>query len=77
VYVVPILFAVDPTAGLRYSILAGSFIGLVYWTFLHPGLPLYSNFDTTFPMPAPLLGLAAWTVLLLWIVRTARTAQRA
>jgi hypothetical protein len=72
VYVIPSLFAVSLSVGWAYATLAGIFIGLVYWTFMRPGFPFYSNFDTVFPMPAPLVGLFAWVLLGQWIVRSVR-----
>jgi hypothetical protein len=75
VYAVPLLFAVDLRAAWIYATTAGTFIGLIYWTYLVPGFPLYSPLAGPAPMPAAIMGLLAWAVLALWIIRTIRGAR--
>jgi hypothetical protein len=76
VYPIPLLFAVDLRAAWIYATTAGAFIGLTYWSYLVPGFPLYSPLAGPAPMPAPIIGLLAWAVLALWIIRTILGARQ-
>jgi hypothetical protein len=69
VAVLPPLVAVTLGTGLLYSLLAGLFILLVYGLNWTGGVPLYSLFDSPYPMPGPLFGLLAWWVLLVFVIR--------
>ena len=64
VFVAPLLCLVDVSAALRWGCVSGLFIGLVYWTFRVPSLPLASAFVGRFPAPAWPVGLVAWAILL-------------
>jgi hypothetical protein len=64
VYLCPVLFAASLRWGIRYAFLAGIFIGTVYLSWLGPGYPLTSIFQSWYPWPAPLLGLLAWGYML-------------
>jgi hypothetical protein len=68
VYIVPLLCAVSVRWATLYSIVAGMFISLVYYTFWTGTLPVYSFFNTTFPMPTPVVGFVAWAVLVCFLV---------
>jgi hypothetical protein len=76
VWPIPLLFAVDVRGAWIYSTTAGAFIGFTYWSYLVPGFPLYSPLAGPVPMPGPIIGLLAWAVLALWIIRTIRGAGR-
>ncbi len=63
IYVLPFLLVVDFRRGLLYSTLGGLFALVVYASYWTGTLPLFSRFTGGFPMPAPLLGVLAWGVL--------------
>jgi len=69
VYVCPLLFAVSLSWATLYSVLAGIFLSLVYYSFWTGTLPLHSHFNTFLPMPAPLFGLIAWVLLIQFVLR--------
>ena len=70
VYVVPTLFAISLPQAVLYSWLSGFFILGVYFNFaLLNEYPLRSQFTTAYPPPASLLGLVAWTVLIVLLLR--------
>ena len=75
VYPIPLLFAIDLRSASIYSATAGAFVGLVYWTFLSPGLPFFSPLGGLAPMPIPLIGLASWAFLGYWVVSTIRRGR--
>lgn len=70
VVVAPLLFASRPRWANAYGVLAGGFVLLNYWA-QWPGhvWPPNSQFRGRYPMPSPLWGLAAWTTLILYMVR--------
>jgi hypothetical protein len=69
IYVLPFLLLADFRRGLLYSALGGLFAAVVYASYWTGTLPFYSRFHGGFPMPAPLLGVLAWAVLLGYLVR--------
>jgi hypothetical protein len=73
-YLCPLLYAASLRDGALYATLSGLFIGLVYFEFWTGTFPWRSFHSSSFPMPAPILGLAAWVVLLV-IIRRLWTAR--
>ena len=69
VYALPFLLLVDFRSGLAYSVLAGVFAGVVYASYWTGSFPFYSHFHGGFPMPAALVGLLAWGVLVGFLLR--------
>jgi hypothetical protein len=63
VYAVPFLCAVQLRASLVYGLAAGAFAASLYLAHWTGGTPWFSDFTPPFPMPALLLGIAAWVVL--------------
>jgi hypothetical protein len=63
IYVLPFLLLVDFTRGLTYSLVGGLFALVIYASFWTGTFPLFSRFSGGFPMPAPLVGVLAWAVL--------------
>jgi hypothetical protein len=75
-YLCPLLFAASLRDGALYATASGLFIGLVYYEFWTGTFPWRSFHSSSFPMPAPILGLVAWVLLLvivrrLWLARNA------
>lgn len=68
----PVLVAVSLTWGLRWAVLSGLFIGSVYVTFWTGGFPLHSQMYGTFRGPSALIGMAAWGMLVAFLVTTLR-----
>ncbi len=70
VMVVPLLFAVWPAMANAYGLVAGLFIGIIYWAHW-PGhhWPPDSQFKGMCPWPSPLYGLVAWGLLGYFIFR--------
>ena len=71
VAVLPLLFASRPRWANGYGLAAGAFALVVYWA-QWPGKewPPNSQFRGRFPWPAPLWGLAAWGLLVAYVVST-------
>jgi hypothetical protein len=68
VYVLPFLLLADIRSGVAYSLLAGLFAIVIYASYWTGRFPPYSSFgDAGYPMPAPLIGLAAWALLVAWL----------
>jgi Glycosyltransferase family 87 len=67
--VVPLLFAASPAWGALFGLVAGLFVGVVYFTFVTAGPPWFSQFEERFTMPSHLVGLLAWWVMLEYVVR--------
>jgi hypothetical protein len=73
-YLCPLLFAASLRDGALYATSSGLFIGLVYIGFWTGTFPWQSFHSSSFPMPAAILGFAAWVLLLtiirrLWVAR--------
>lgn len=69
IYICPLLFAVNLGWAAGYSLLAGTFAGLLYYGFWDHTLPFRSHFSGAFPAPAPLFGLLVWILLLVFVVQ--------
>jgi hypothetical protein len=67
IYVLPFLLLSHLRHGMAYSLLAGLFLVVVYASYWTGSFPFDSHFERGFPMPAPLIGLAAWAVLIDWL----------
>jgi hypothetical protein len=67
IYVLPFLLLADFRRGLLYSALGGLFAAVVYASYWTGTVPFYSRFHGGFPMPAPLLGMLAWAVLVSYL----------
>jgi hypothetical protein len=74
--VCPVLFACDVRAGTTWAWLAGLFIFVPYFFFVSAQVPWRSVFVGHFPVPAAMLGFAAWAFLASVVVRTLRAAWR-
>ena len=71
IYVLPFLLFADFRSGLAFSALGGLFALVIYVSYWTGRFPPYSSFGGEgYPMPAPLIGLAAWAVLVMWLSRT-------
>ena len=70
VMIVPLMFAVWPAMANAYGLVAGLFIGMVYWA-QWPGhsWPPDSQFKGMYPWPSPVYGLVAWGMLGWFIIR--------
>lgn len=64
IYICPFLFAINLRWAFAYSCLAGIFAAMVYYSFWSGTFPWYSLFTTSFPTPAPLVGLLTWGLLI-------------
>jgi hypothetical protein len=67
-YLGPLLYAASLKEGALYTTSSGLFIGLVYVEFWTGTFPWRSFHSSSFPMPAAILGLVSW-LLLLGIIR--------
>jgi hypothetical protein len=73
IYAVPLLFALDLTAGAVASTVGGVFALSYYLAFWTGGRPWYSDFSRGSPPLSILLGLLAWLVLVRALYTAART----
>jgi hypothetical protein len=67
VSVLPLLLVVSTWWGGLYSLVAGAFLLVVYWINWTGTFPMFSFFDGPFPMPAALVGVLAWGVLVAFV----------
>ncbi len=74
--VVPLLFADRPAIAAGYSLLAGLFIGFVYWCFWNRQFPATTLFARSIPSPGTLFGLLAWWTLGCYLTTNAWSACR-
>lgn len=70
IYPLAVLLVASPRFGALYAIIGGAWVVVVYASFLGPLWPPRAVF--TGPLPAPLLGLAAWLVLGAFVVQGLR-----
>jgi hypothetical protein len=80
-YLCPLLYAASLREGALYATSSGLFIGLVYFEFWTGTFPLRSFHSSSFPMPAAILGLVAWLLLIgiireLWLNKAEANAAR-
>lgn len=72
IWPLPLLFAVNPRAALKFSLYGGVFQLLIYYLFWNGKVPWYSSFTGGFPPPAPYIGVFAWVTLLGFCATTFR-----
>lgn len=70
------LFAIRPAWGTVYGWLAGLFVAAAYFVYWTGTWPAYAHWRTLFPMPAAVLGLMNWFLLLAYIVVAMVTPAR-
>lgn len=68
----PVMLAASLRWGLWWAILSGLFLLSVYASFCTGGWPLHSQFTTRFPLPAAAVGVAAWSLLVVFTLATLR-----
>jgi len=73
-YMCPILFAVSSWWGFAYSMVAGSFAGLVYFSFWTGSEPWHSHFNSDFVSTSQPFGGLAWGLLIVFVVQTLSSA---
>jgi Gpi18-like mannosyltransferase len=69
VVLVPLLLAVNVTAGTIYGLISGAFLAAAYASVWTGTVPLYSFFDGPIARSAAVLGAAAWLMLAWYTVR--------
>jgi hypothetical protein len=74
VCVVPLLFAASLDRAIVYSLLAGTFLFLIYSAHVYPSYPYYSDV-APFTQIAVVFGLLAWASLVVFVGRTLRRAN--
>jgi hypothetical protein len=77
IYAAPLVFLVSLAWGAAYSLVAGVYIGLVYYHFLVSYVPLTSTHRLPHPAILAIPGTAAWLVLLAFFVTHLRAQQEA
>lgn len=69
IYVAPLLIAAGLAWGAAYSLLAGTFLFLVYYAFLTSSEPPFSSIiGGSFPLSSAAVGLASWTLLVAFVI---------
>ncbi len=63
----PVLLAASFTWGVRWAVLAGVLLGVAYFDFWTGTFPLHSHFYSTFRMPASIVGVGAWVLLVAFL----------
>ena len=75
VAVQPLLIATSLAIGALYGLLAGLFLFLVYLFTWTGTVPMLAYFEGAYPMPGALIGVLAWVVLVIFVVRTLARAN--